>query len=476
MVRRSFCVRASLLFLAFTLLVSACFGDDHPIVGVEPVVSGEVVATVAAPARVDAAARQDVGAAVSGVVVALEAADGDTVAGGQTIVRLESTQVELAQRQAAAAQAAAAEVGGITIEGGSHATVNAAQQVVDDLDASSRPMIDDARERLKEIEDPQQRAAAEAAVAAVESTYLNTRAALLASAHALAEQQAAVTSSLSAALNQAVEQATAGQRAQAQAAAAAATQQAEGLSVAAAFDGIISLGDAAPTDGGAGALADQMARSGAASLDIQGLSGVLPGLAGAEGGGTLRVGAPVTAGQTLFTVYDLSQRYVNAEVDEIDAPQITAGQRAEVFIDAFPEEVFEGVVESVAVEAVSTETGGIGYPVRVRLVGVAGDAASTPEDDAEALLDEPLVGQTASVEIVTDVVASNLIVASRALLRRDGGTIIYALRDGRAAPVEVQVGTIGEDGAAVSGDLEVGEQVIVTGYEDLENGTEVRTR
>lgn len=477
MLRRVPLLRAGLLVLALLLFATGCFGDDRPVVEVERVEPGEVVATVAAPGRVDAAARQDVSAAVSGVVVALEATDGDTVDGGQTIVRLESSQVELAQQQAAAAQAAATEVGGIQIDGRPEATVIAAQRVVDDLDADSRPAIEGARARLAEIEDPQQRAAAEAAVVAVESTYLTTRAALLASAHALAEQQAAVTSSLSSALNQAVEQATAGQRAQAQAAAALASQQAEGLSVVAPFTGIISLGDAAATDGGAAALAGQLAGAGAANLDVQSLAGALPGLAGGEGGGTLRVGAPVTAGQTLFTVFDLSERYVNAEVDEIDAPQLSAGQRADVLVDAFPEVVFEGVVESVAVEAASTEAGGVGYPTRVRILGLTEDSARIrSEDDAVSLLDSLLVGQTASVEIVIDVVDSDLVVPSRALLRRDGGTIVYVVREGRAEAVAVEASTLGENGAAVTGDLESGEQVIVSGYEDLEAGDEVRIR
>src|SRR3712207_7684572 len=49
------------------LALPACRGDDRPLVEVGRVDEGEVTATVSAPARVDAAARQDVSAAVSGV-------------------------------------------------------------------------------------------------------------------------------------------------------------------------------------------------------------------------------------------------------------------------------------------------------------------------------------------------------------------------------------------------------------------------
>jgi multidrug efflux pump subunit AcrA (membrane-fusion protein) len=99
-------VRASrrlLLAALAALLLAGCFGDDRPMVETEPVTAGAVTQVVSAPARVDAAARQDVAAAVSGTVVALEVADGDTVEAGQVIVRLDSAQVDLAREQAAAA-------------------------------------------------------------------------------------------------------------------------------------------------------------------------------------------------------------------------------------------------------------------------------------------------------------------------------------------------------------------------------------
>ncbi len=446
------------------LVVAACGSDDRPLVEVEPVSSGEVTATVSAPARVDPAARQDVTAAVSGVVVALDAADGDEVQAGQTIVRLESSQVDLAQQQAAAAQEAASQVGGITIDGGS-ASADVAQAAVAELDATSRPRIEEARQRAQQIADPAQRAAAEASIAAIEATYANTRALLLATAQAAAEERAQLSQSLSEALNEAVTQATAAQRAQAQAAAALASEQQAGLSVVAPFAGTISLGDAAATDGGAGAVA-ALGANGAIPGGLEGLAGALPGLAGGEGGGTLRVGAPVTAGQTLFTLYDLSTRYVLAQVDEVDAPAVQAGQTATVFIDAFPEAQFEGVVESVAVEADTTETGGVGYATRVRLTRVEGDSE---------LLSSTRVGQTASAEIVTETVESDLVVPSRSLVRREGGTAVYVLRDGRAELVDVEVDTLGEDRAAVDGDLEEGEQVLTSGYEELTDGQEVRT-
>ncbi|HEY8338505.1 MAG TPA: efflux RND transporter periplasmic adaptor subunit, partial [Egibacteraceae bacterium] len=456
------------LTAGLVLALAACTGDDRPLVEVERVTSGEVTETVAAPAQVEAAARQEVAAAVPGVVVALEVADGDTVEAGQTIVRLDSSQVELAQQQAAAAQAAAAEVGGVAVRGGGGDTLAAVEEAVAELDRSSKPRIAEAREQAQAIADPEQRAAALAAVDAVETSYLTSRAVLLATGEALAAQQEAVARSLSDAVNAAVEQATAAQRAQAQAAAAAAAGQAEELVLTAPFSGTVQLGTAAASDG-----AGLIGGLGADGLELPDSVAGLASAAGAPGESTLRVGAPVAAGQTLFTVFDLSQRYVRADVDEIDAPEIAVGQRARVLVDALPDQTLVGVVESVRVEAATTEAGGIGYPTRIRLLGVD-DGSGQP---SAAPLDALRVGMTASAEIITGRVTADLVVPSRALLRREGGDVVHRLDGDRVRVVEVEVLALGEDSAAVaSDDLERGDAVVVSGYEDLEDGAQVRTR
>jgi len=455
------------------MLLTACTGPDAVGVEVEAVRSGEVVATVTAPARIEPAARQDVTSSVSGVVVELAAREGLEVEAGATVVRLESSQVDLARQQAAAAQEAAAEVGGIDIEGSSAVTLDTTHDAVADLDARSQPAIAKARASAETVTDPAQRAAAEAAVAAVESSYLATRGSLLAVGHALAQSQAQTAASLSDALNSALDQATAGQRIQADAAAAAAARQAEGLSVVAPFAGTVSLGAAAATDGGAAP--DLAGLASSLGADASTLAGTLPGLPGGEGSGTLRVGAPVTAGQTLFTLYDLSSLYAEADVDEVDIPDVVVGQRASVVVDAVREVVFDGIVESVAVEAGATQSGGVGYPVRVRLLGAAapGGGLAVPDDADQAPLESLRVGQTSSVEIVTRTIRSDVVVPSRALVQREGDSAVYVVRDGVAELVGVEVVTAGQDAAAVSGELAEGDDVIVRGYEELPDGATV---
>ena len=441
------------------LVLTGCLGDDRPVVDVEPVSGGDVTQTVSAPANVEAAARQDVDAAVSGVVLRLQVRDGQRVRRGQEILRLASTQVDLAREQARAAEAAAAGVGSVHVDGNGDETLEATTKAVRRLDETTRPRLRRARSRARAIDDEEQRRAALAAVDAVEASYASTRAALLQAGTAFAAQQDATADSLSQALNQAVQSATAAQRIQAQTAARLAEDQAGNLVVRAPFTGTVQFGEAAASNGSP--LPPGL------PPEVAGLAGSLGGMAGGEGGGTLRVGAPVVAGQTLFSVFDLADVYVTAEVDEVDAPQVRLGQRATVLVDAFADVELEGTVERLAVAAEPTSAGGVGYPARIRLLGAA-------DPEQRAPLRRMRVGMTASAEIETKTRTSELVVPSRALLRRDGD-VVYVVRDDRIVVVEVDVLALGEEEAAVRGDLTTDDVVVVSGYEDLDDGAEVTT-
>ena len=451
--------RGTVVASVAALVLTGCLGDDRPVVQVEPVSGGDVTQTVSAPASVEAAARQDVDAAVSGVVLRLQVKDGQRVQRGQEILRLTSTQVDLAREQAQAAQAAADGVGSVHVDGNGDETLQATTDAVRRLDESTKPRLQRARTRARNIDDEEQRRAALAAVDAVGASYASTRAALLSAGTAFAAQQDATADSLSQALNQAVQSATAAQRIQAQTAARLAEDQAGNLVVRAPFTGTVQFGEAAASNG--------TPLPTGLPPEVAGLAGSLGGMPGGEGGGTLRVGAPVVAGQTLFSVFDLADVYVTAEVDEVDAPQVRLGQRATVLVDAFPDVEIEGTVERLAVAAEPTSAGGVGYPARIRLLG-----AVNPEERAP--LRRMRVGMTASAEIQTLTRTSELVVPSRALLRRDGD-VVYVVRDDRIVVVEVDVLALGEEEAAVRGDLSADDLVVVSGYEDLDDGAEVTT-
>jgi multidrug efflux pump subunit AcrA (membrane-fusion protein) len=83
------------------------------------------------------------------------------------------------------------------------------------------------------------------------------------------------------------------------------------------------------------------------------------------------------------------------------------------------------------------------------------------------------VGLTASAEIEVRRVESDTVVPTSALLRRGGGEVVHVVRDGVAREVPVEVAAIGDDTAAVEGQLEAGERVVTLGVELIEDGDEV---
>jgi HlyD family secretion protein len=453
------CGRRLLCAAVVVGLLAGCSADDTPVVEVTLVSTAEVTETISAPAVVQAANRQDVTASAPGVVAKIRQRDGRQVSAGELVVRLVNDDVELALEQAEAAQAAAsASQSGVRIDPPGDAAIAASRQSVADLDASVVPDLTAARRRAAAIDDPDERQAAQRTVAALEKAYRDVRDALLASGRAAAQQQNAVAASFANALNQALAQATAGQAAQAASAADAAEAQADALDLFAPINGVVQLGRA--STGATPAVPDELGGGAAAEA----LAGGLGAASGAQGG-RLRVGSEVAAGQIVFTVFNTRRLFVQADVDEIDAPALQTGQRAEVLLDAFPDLAFAGEVTNVAIEAQTGATGGVSYPVRIRLLDV-------PDEQRR----RPRLGMTASAEIVTDTVMSDQVVPARSIVRRDGGQAVYIVRDGRAELVPVDVDALGEEQAAVtSSQLTTDDRVIVSGYEDLDDGDAVRT-
>lgn len=63
---------------------------------------------------------------------------------------------------------------------------------------------------------------------------------------------------------------------------------------------------------------------------------------------TEKIGENVTAGQTVMTLCDLDSTWIVASIDEKKIGRIKPGQQVEVSIDAYPDKVFKGRVDSIS--------------------------------------------------------------------------------------------------------------------------------
>ncbi len=426
-------VRSGAALVGFALLLVGCSRGDEPRVQLAEVRAGEVVQTVAAPAKIEPAGRAAVAAPGGGEVAQLFVRDGDRVAAGEPVLRLESTGVELAVTQARAGVEASGALTAVPPAPDLSPIIAVIRGQVEEI---VPPLLATAEAAATTIPDPQARGDALARVAEAHASYERTVRDL-----ANAEEDARrATRRTSAAQRRAAE----AQRKQAEAALAAARSREADLVVRAPTAGVVEF-------------ADRARQENASSTPLPGQLGDLLGDAGVSIGGPPAVGAQAAPGQPLFSVYDLSRFHVRADVDEVDAVLVNEGQSVRILVDAYPDRTFAGRVERVGIAPVATPGGSVVYPVIV-----AFDALPT---------DMPLrVGLTASVEVVVKRVEAGTLVPMAALLRRDGRDVVLVAREGHAHEVTAVPLAVGEDEAAVEGELAVGDQVIVAGFEQVEDG------
>ncbi len=426
-----------------------CDRDESPDVDTAQVVSGEVVETVVAAAELEPAARVPVTAAASGEVVELRVDDGDEVEEGDELLRLRSDTIELQIAQARAALESADAMAGI---GGVGIDISPLFSAVrGQLESVLPPLLDGLEQQAAEIEHDEARERLEDSVAEARRSY-QASVAELAEAERSSRSQA---EQAEASQRRAAE----AQREQARLALEAAEAREDELIIRAPASGVVELGRAGAR-GGPGLESLGMGDLGA--LGDLGDAGDLDGLAPPtdEDAPPLTAGAEVSAGQTLLTIYDLSSFSARVRVDEIDVVQVEEGQRATVLVDAYPDAELDGHVASVALSPERGGGGGATFLVTVALTGV-------PEEVSLR------VGLTASSEIVVREVDGETVVPTSALLRRGREDLVRVVRDGIVHDVVVQVDAIGDQRAAVTGDLEEGERVVTTGVDQVADGDEV---
>jgi HlyD family secretion protein len=445
---------AAALGLAGVLVLAGCDSGDRGRYAVEAVRPAEVVERVSAPGAVQAAGQADLKAPAAARVERLVVKDGQKVRSGQLVAELASEQVEDQVRQAQAAVDAASSLGGVAPTLPTGAALSAFQQVQSQVTATSAAVIAALRSALPLLPRAQ-RARLQARIdrAQVRVAELQREADRAAGDAAAAADAQADT------LRRSIQAATAAQRGQAELALELARDQQERLTLRAPLSGTVQLGR---SQSGGTTLPDLQGLPEGAEQALQGLGG---GSQAAPTGPPLRVGAEVVAGQTVATIFDVSDLLVAAEVDETDIALVRPGQPARVELDAFPQAAFEASVRRVAVAPTSGQSaaGGVTYQVDLALGGAEHGAAG----EAEPV---PRVGMTATAAIEVRRATDQLSVPGSALVGRSGGQAVFVVEDGKVRLRPIQVAADGDDRVAVASGLREGERVVSRGAERLRDG------
>jgi Cu(I)/Ag(I) efflux system membrane fusion protein len=171
----------------------------------------------------------------------------------------------------------------------------------------------------------------------------------------------------------------------------------------------------------------------------------------------VREGMTVSAGTTLFRIATLGTVWVVAEVPEAQAGMLVPGERAEVRVPAYPDDVFGGRVNAILPEVnAATRT------VRAR-IEVANPAGKLKPGMYATLTLAPR-GREA------------LIVPAEAVIRTgERSVVIVAEADGRFRAVDVEVGMESGADAEIRKGLKAGDRVVVSGQFLIDSEASLRT-
>lgn len=189
-----------------------------------------------------------------------------------------------------------------------------------------------------------------------------------------------------------------------------------------------------------------------AQLDLQRAEADLAGaqLIAMTDGSVLSVdvaeGVKVSPGTVAVTLADLSQLELLANVAEVDIPKISIGQLMEVTIDAFPGEMFAGVVSHIDPSS-SSQQGIVNYPVTIRLT--------------DGPLDDALPGMTAVATLKSDMASDRWLVPTAAIQEDNGESVVTVVRGEQQMLVPVKTEAVQGVWTVVrSGQLQSGDEVL----------------
>ncbi|MBB5625525.1 efflux RND transporter periplasmic adaptor subunit [Sphaerisporangium krabiense] len=460
-----------LLLSLMAVLAAACTSEEAPKVQIGTVARAPVSEVVEAPATVGARATATLRSPAAGTVAKVYVQDGDKVTKGQILVRISSPQArdQLAQARRAERQASAspramsvAAAPGLRLP---------APNLTASLDREVARGFARARAAARKVEDRRVRAQLLAAIDAARTQHRAQSAALNQITRDLTRSVNRSLSQMSGQIGAGLGGLTASMASlrsasasQARALAKAAQATVDGLVVKAPFGGIVTLGGA-PGGGGAnlGALLGQLppALAGQAGAAAGGASG--GGAAPSAAGGTIASGVPVSAGDALVTVTDVSKLSLSADVDETDVLLVGPGVRAEAELDAVTGATYKATVTGVGVTPKEGTTGGVSYPVRLALgAGTydGGDAAPAPKP-----------GMSAVVRLTVRESPDAVAVPASSVVTSGRETVLWVVRgDGTAERRVVTLGAQGEAMVEVTRGLTLGERVVVRGADSVRPG------
>lgn len=165
---------------------------------------------------------------------------------------------------------------------------------------------------------------------------------------------------------------------------------------------------------------------------------------------------------TLMTIADTSTMFIIASVDETDISKIKVGQKAEMILDAYPSKKIKGEVTEIGLVATATQTGGITFPVKIKVTEAKGVTMR--------------IGMSADCNIILATKKDAVRLPVQAVTTVDGSDVVYVVKKDYAERTKVNVGLLSGDYYEVLGGVVEGDEVVIKGTDKLKGEQEVKVK
>jgi len=163
----------------------------------------------------------------------------------------------------------------------------------------------------------------------------------------------------------------------------------------------------------------------------------------------------------VVTMADMTTLEVEADVSESSLSKISVGQPAEITLDALPDARFRGTVARI-VPTVDRAKATVMTKVRFDAI----DPRVLPEMSAKVSF---LTQQVTAAQQTPQTAVS-----ADAFAQRDGKTLVFVVRDGKAVGVPVTTGDKIGELTAITGEVKTGEKAVLKPGTDLQTGALVK--
>jgi RND family efflux transporter MFP subunit len=163
----------------------------------------------------------------------------------------------------------------------------------------------------------------------------------------------------------------------------------------------------------------------------------------------------------VVTMADMSTLEVEADVSEASLSKIKVGQPCEITLDALPDARFRGRISRI-VPTVDRAKATVMTKVRFDAI----DPRVLPEMSAKVSF--------LAQEVTAEQQKALLAVHPDALAKRNGGTVLWVIREGKGLAVPITVGAKLGELVAIAGEVKSGEKAVAKPSADLKPGMPVK--